>query len=127
MAHLIVDYSANLDAVLNIDALLKALVESAVQTGLFPTAGLRARAIRCDTYFIADGHPDNAFVNLSIRVGPGREVEARKVAAEQLMATLTAALQPIHDSQAIGISLEMRELDDIRFNKNNLRDYIAQR
>lgn len=127
MAHLIVDYSANLDPVLDIDTLLAALVETAAQTGVFPLAGLRARAIRCDNYYIADGHPDNTFVNLSVRIGPGREAPVRKAAAEQLMATLTETLRPIHESQAIGISFEMRELDAIRFNHNNLRDYIAER
>ena len=129
MAHLILDYSANLSPEeLRLDELLEKLTAAAAESGVFPLAGLRARAIRCEHFRVADGHPDNAFVNLSTKVGRGRDVDTRKRAGQQLFDVLTEHLQPVSDARALAISFEMRELDaDVKFNQNNLREKMAER
>ena len=50
MPHVIVEYSANLAAAVEIKSLLAALHEAALETGVFPAGGIRTRAERRDEY-----------------------------------------------------------------------------
>lgn len=126
---MILEYSTNIDPdELALDTLFEKLHVAAVDSGVFPLAGIRSRAIACEHFRVADGHPDNAFVNLSVKVGAGRELETRMRAGQLLFDTLTQHLQPIYDARGLGISFEMRELDaDVKFNKNNLREKLKAR
>jgi 5-carboxymethyl-2-hydroxymuconate isomerase len=126
MAHFIVEYSANLQAEkLNVQALLEKLVKSAISTKLFPVAGIRARAHKCENFYIADGTEGFAFVHLEVKLGAGRTDEEKNQAADSFLETLIAHLQAIYDTQGLAISFEMSELPAIKANKNNLRDYLS--
>ena len=127
MAHFILEYSNNLqETEINLDVLFEKLHTCAIDSGIFPIAGVRSRAIAYDRYRIADGDPELAFVNLSVKVGSGRSVEVRQQVGRQLFDVLVAHLQPVLDSRRIGISFEMRELDpDVKFNKNNIHGKFA--
>jgi 5-carboxymethyl-2-hydroxymuconate isomerase len=128
MPHQIIEYSDNLDSVLDIDELVAVLHEAAAAVEAFPLAGLRTRAVARSKYRIADNHTDNSFVHVVMRIGRGRELEVRQKAGKQLFDTLCEFLQPIQSGAPLAISYEMQEIDtDVRWNKNNLRDYIAER
>src|SRR5579883_1177579 len=91
MAHIVIEYSANLRApalggLFDLDGFLRAVHEAALATGVFPIGGIRTRAYEAQHYVIADAHPDNAFVHISLRVGHGRDVETRKKACEAVFA-----------------------------------------
>ena len=74
MPHIWIEYSANLD--LDTRALMRVVQDAAVGDGsLYPLAGARTRALRVDDYLIVDGHPDNAFVHVLLRIGHGRSAE----------------------------------------------------
>jgi 5-carboxymethyl-2-hydroxymuconate isomerase len=93
-----------------------------------PIGGLRTRAVARQHYQIADGHPDNTFINVVLRLAPGRPFDVRKAAGEKLFEALCDYLEPSYSSSPLAISYEIQELDaDLRWKKNNLRDYIAQR
>ena len=64
------------------------LHETACNIDAFPMGGIRTRAVVRDHYEIADGHPDNAFVALILRIAPGRPFDVRKAAGETLFAAL---------------------------------------
>lgn len=126
MAHLILEYSANLDSnELNLDALFDNLHQATVNTGLFPIAGLRSRAHRCEHYRVADGSSHFGFVHLEFKLGSGRSEQEKKEVAATLIKVLTDHLQAIYDRQGLAISFEMSELPEIKANKNNLRDYLT--
>ncbi len=128
MPHQIIEYSANLETGLNIDALVKVLHETAASIDALPLGGLRTRAVARQHYQIADGHPDNAFINVVLRLAPGRPFDVRKAAGEKLYQALCDFLEPVYSSSPLAISYEIQELDaDLRWKKNNLRDYLAAR
>lgn len=128
MPHLVVEYSANLEDTVDIPGLVRIVHEAALETGLFPPGGARTRAARRDIYRIADGHPDNAFVHLSARIGAGRTPEARRAAGERIFAALCAALADTFEARPLGISFEMSEIDpDLSFKHNNLHAVLEQR
>ena len=128
MAHFILDYSANLRAELDVAGLFRALHGAAAETGVFPIGGIRFRAIRCDDYLVADGDPDNAYVNLSIKVGEGRPLAVRRAAADRIFAALTGFLQPVYDARPLAISMEMVELEpELNYRQNNIHEYLKKR
>ena len=128
MAHFILEYSANLDSEkLALDTLLERLVQSAVDTGLFPLAGIRSRAHRCEHFRVADGSPDYAFVHLHVKLGTGRTDTEKETAAKAFFDTLSNHLQPLYEQQGLAISFEMTELPaTLKYNQNNLRDYMSR-
>lgn len=128
MPHQIIEYSANLEAQVDIDALVRTLHETAAGIDALPIGGLRTRAVARVHYRIADGHEDNAFINVMLRLAPGRAFEVRKAAGETLFQALCDFLEPAFSSSPLAISYEIQEIDaDLRWKKNNLRDYLAKR
>jgi len=128
MPHQTIEYSANLEPELDIEALVRVLHETAASIDALPIGGLRTRAVARQHYRIADGHPDNAFINVFLRIAPGRSFDVRKAAGEKLFQALCEYLEPIYSSSPLAISYEIQELDaDLRWKKNNLREYLAAR
>lgn len=128
MPHQIVEYSANLEDAIDIDALLACVHEAALGTGIFPLAGLRTRAVRRDHYRIADGHPDNAFVHVLLRIRFGRSLADRERAADVISQALFGFLEPVSAVRPLAISLDIQDIDPHTNRKhNNLRNYLSQR
>ncbi|MGS2723152.1 5-carboxymethyl-2-hydroxymuconate isomerase [Porticoccus sp. GXU_MW_L64] len=127
MAHFIVEYSANLDPEqLDLQGLFEKLHQTVLDTGLFPVAGIRSRAHRCEHFRIADGSSHFGFVHLEFKLGSGRSNEEKQQTGEQLLKTLKEHLQPLYESMGLAISFEMSELPAIKYNHNNLREYLAK-
>jgi 5-carboxymethyl-2-hydroxymuconate isomerase len=128
MAHILIEYSANLSGRIDFPRFLEAVHASALATGIFPIGGVRTRAYAAEHYRIADGHPDNAFVHTMLRVGHGRDVETRKRACEAIFATICDQLADLFERLPLGLSLEMQEIDPVlTLKKNNLHEYVRQR
>ena len=122
MAHLIVEMSDTVARSIDSDGLCGALHEGMVETGIFPLAGIRVRAYRAEAFAMADKHPDNGFVALTLSVGHGRTKADLAAAGEIIFA---AAKQHLHDwlgGQYFGLSLEIREIDpDLSWIVNTMR------
>ena len=122
MAHFIYEYSANLpEAQLDLAGLMEKMHNAAVDSGIFPEGGLRSRAICCEEFRIGDGNPDHGFVNLSMKVGRGRDEVTRLAIGQVLFELLIDHLQPLFDSRGLAVSFEMRELEElVKFNRKNI-------
>ncbi len=119
MPHLTIEYSANLDGRADLDALCIALLETVLETGLFEVGAVRVRALRADHYAIADRLPENAFVDLSFRIGKGRSADEKKRAGEAIFATASSLLAPLFETPHFALSLEIREIDaELSWKKN---------
>ena len=128
MAHIVIEYSANLRGQFDLDGFLRAVHGAALATGVFPIGGIRTRAYEAQHYVIADANPDNAFVHISLRVGHGRDVDTRKRACEAVFAVACQQLGAVFERLPLGIALEMLEIDPVlTFKKNNLHEYVKQR
>lgn len=121
MAHFIYEYSANIDRnLLDLSGLMEKMQRTAADTGIFPLSGMRSRAVCYEEYCVADGDSAKGFVNLSMRVGRGRDLDTRMECGELLFNTLAEHLKPLMEQQAIALSFEMRELDEhVKFNKKS--------
>lgn len=126
MPHFIVEYSANLSEIIDLPALAAQLRDVAVETSVFPLAGVRVRMHRCEIYEIADGDSRHGFMHLILRVGAGRDLETLQTAAQTIFDFLTGHLASVHSEHPFALSFEIVEIDKVlTFKKNNIRDYLS--
>src|SRR3546814_3850330 len=111
MPHVTIEYSANLEQRLDIAALCATALEAAASTGVLELGATRVRAVRCDHYAIAERHRDNAFVDVSLRIGRGRSEEAQAATGKELWEALRAPCVTLFEPPSSALSLEFSALD----------------
>ncbi|MBV9394383.1 MAG: 5-carboxymethyl-2-hydroxymuconate isomerase [Methylobacteriaceae bacterium] len=128
MPHIVVEYSANLDAAMSIEALTRDVHRAVLATGTFKPGAVRTRAERRDIFVIADGDPQNAFINVIARIGRGRPPEKRRGLAEAIMAVLDQETATLAASRGLALSVYVAEIDeDGALRKNNLHACMEQK
>jgi 5-carboxymethyl-2-hydroxymuconate isomerase len=93
MPHFTLEYSANLDALVDMGKVVELVRKAAVETGIFPLGGIRVRAVRCEHYGIADGNAQFGFLAMVLRLGEGRDLATRKKAGEHIFKALSFDMQ----------------------------------
>lgn len=128
MPHIIIDYSANLDADFNIRDLANAVHERALATGVFPIGGTRTRIARREIYVVGDGDPDNRYIHVQARIGVGRSPEIRQKVAEEIFAVVKDFTAATFATKPLGLTMEIVEIDLVgALRHNNLHEIIAAR
>lgn len=128
MPHFRVEYSENLETDLALQKLFETLTDVAAGTGVFPLPGIRCRGLPRDYYRIADGHPDNGFVHVELRVGAGRDVPTLRAAGEEIFQSLQDHMADMFASRPVALSFEISEIHpDLNFKTGNIRDYMKAR
>lgn len=111
MPHFHIEYSANLDDVIDVGDLCESIRATAADIDAFPTAGIRVRAIRVDHVAIADGDAKHGFLDLSIRLREGRKFDVKQDAVSRVFAALKAFMAPAMQTHSIALSSEIRDID----------------
>lgn len=125
MPHIQIDYSANLEQRLDIAALCRVLRDAAVQTGVLPLAGLRVRATAATHSVIADGQPDHAFLDISLRLRAGRSAADKAAATATIFAAAEAFCGDVMATSSLMLSFEMRDIDPALSPKSSsIRRYL---
>ena len=129
MPHIWVEYSSNLEASVDIPVLLKTVQDAFIGDGtVFPFAGARTRGVPVANYLIVDGHPDNAFVHVLLRIAKGRSEEEKKAGASRVFEAAKAFLAPVMAVRPLGLSVQMEEADEaLNFKTSNYREYLKRR
>jgi 5-carboxymethyl-2-hydroxymuconate isomerase len=127
MPHFTLEYSANLDARVDIARVVEVVRKAAVETGIFPLGGIRVRAVRCEHYAIADGNPDLGFLAMVLRLGEGRDLAARKKAGEHIFKALSSHLDPVFAGSKFALSFDMQINDkETSWKRNNIHDVLQE-
>jgi 5-carboxymethyl-2-hydroxymuconate isomerase len=125
MPHFTIEYSANLDARVDMGKVVEVVRKAAVETGIFPLGGIRVRAVRCEHYAIADGNPHLGFLDMVLRLGEGRDLAARKNAGEHIFKALSAHLDPVFAETKFALSFDMQINDkNTSWKRNNIHDAL---
>ena len=125
MPHFQIDYSANLEEVVDVSALCEAIRAEAATIETFPAAGIRVRATRVDHVAIADGGTKHGFIDLSVRLREGRPHDVKRDAIEQIFATLKDFMTLAMASNSIALSAEMRDINaDLSPKFSTIRDHL---
>ncbi|HEY4985257.1 MAG TPA: 5-carboxymethyl-2-hydroxymuconate Delta-isomerase [Bradyrhizobium sp.] len=125
MPHFSIEYSANLDAQVDMGEICELVRKAAVDTGIFPLGGIRVRAISCEHYAIADGRPGYGFIAMLLRLGEGRDLAARQKAGEHIFRVLSAHLEPLFAKGTFALSFDMQINDkDVSWKRNTIHDAL---
>ena len=125
MPHFTIEYSANLDARIDMAKVVEVVRKAAVETGMFPLGGIRVRAVRCEHYAIADGNAQFGFLDMVLRLGEGRDLAARQKAGEHIFKALSAFLDPVFAATKFALSFDMQINDkDTSWKRNNIHDAL---
>ncbi len=126
MAHIVIEHSDNLGGPASVQRLVDDVHRAAHAHPRLATAGLRTRAVGRGEYRIADGADRNAFVAITVLVGPEAAAGASEVleslldAAEQAMAELAPHL-------LVALSAEVREIDPrFQVDRNHIRHALEE-
>lgn len=127
MPHFHIDYSSNLEERLDIAELCAVVAQAAKETGVFPVAGIRVRAMACTHVYMADGNPDHAFLDLSVRLRAGRTFEAKTQATAHIFQALKAHCDAVMHSSSLMLSMEMRDIDpELSPKASSIRNYLPE-
>ena len=111
MPHLSIEYSAGVETCIEMQAICASLYSAMLESRIFPQAGIRVRAYRADHVHVADGHPENNFVAMTLSVGAGRSKGDLQEAGSMIFAAAQAAFEKLLASPHFALSLEIREID----------------
>ena len=125
MPHLTIEHSDNLAGRVDMSAFCREVLRAALATGVFETGAVRVRAIACRHFAIADDHPDNAFIDVSLRLAAGRDAATRRRVGEAIFAAMSAHLEPLFAGRHFALSFEVREIDPaLSFKRNAIHDRL---
>jgi 5-carboxymethyl-2-hydroxymuconate isomerase len=113
MPHLVILYSANLDAQADMGALCRSLADTMLAqrdeagAAVFPAGGTRVLAYPTPHYAIADGEHDAAFAYLNLRMGRGRSAATQQRIGDALRETAQTFFEPIKARRPVGVTLQI--------------------
>ena len=125
MPHLMIDYSANVEPDVDMGALCDTLRDVAASIDAFPLAGVKVRAVRVDHYAIADGNPEHGFIDISVRIREGRDVQTKQNAAQKIFDAANEFVADVMQRRSLALSLELRDIDAALSPKSgSIRKYL---
>ena len=129
MAHLSFEYSANLEPDLDLRDLCADLRDAMTGSGVFPLGGIRVRGTRVDVSAVASGEDELAFIDMTLRMGMGRDEDIRVTVTETIYAAAEAWLKPRVGERPFALSLEVTEINS-RFSEkrfNTIHKFLKSR
>ena len=125
MPHFHIEYSANIEDVVDMNALCETIRTEAALIDTFPTAGIRVRATRVDHFAIADGSAKHGFIDLSVRLREGRSDDVKSDAITRVFGALKAFMAPAMATRSIALSAEIRDINaNLSPKFGNIRDHL---
>jgi 5-carboxymethyl-2-hydroxymuconate isomerase len=126
MPHVIVEYSANIEADIPPQRLVEELHQAAIASGIAEPVAVRTRLMRREHYRVGDGAPENAFVHIDIRARKGRTLEQKKAAVQALYDQANKTLEPVFKARPLALTVEIHEIDpETRLLRNGMRERKA--
>jgi 5-carboxymethyl-2-hydroxymuconate isomerase len=111
MPHFVIEYSANLEGRVDFKALCSEILAVMLQSGLFERGAVRVRARQVSDYAIADELPENAFIDMALRIGVGRSAEEKSSLGDVIFKCVSERLADLFLTPYFALSFEIREID----------------
>ena len=120
MPHFIVEYTDNIKEEAAIPKLLGKVNDVLISRGnLFPTGGIRSRAVELHDYRVADGAEDDAFVHAILKIGAGRSPEHKKETCDELFEVIKDHFADLFSRRYLALSMELIEFSEEGTYKHN--------
>jgi 5-carboxymethyl-2-hydroxymuconate isomerase len=126
MPHVIVEYSANIEADITPQRLVEDIHSAAITSGIAEPVAVRTRLMRREHYRVGDGAPENAFVHIDIRARKGRSLEQKKAMVQAIYDQANKTLDVVFKARPLALTVEIHEIDpDTRLLRNGMRERKA--
>ena len=112
MPHFHIEYSANLETVVDMSAFCEAIRTTAASIETFPMPGIRVRAVRVDHVAMADGNAKHGFIDLIIRLREGRSDAVKQDALSLIFETMKQFLDAAMQTNSVALSAEIVDISD---------------
>jgi 5-carboxymethyl-2-hydroxymuconate isomerase len=119
MPHLVMLYTPQLDAEIDLSRLCRKLADAMLSVRdengaqVFPTGGTRVLAYPAAHYAVADGSGDHAFIYFNVRMAKGRGAAVHKAVGETLAAAVREELAPLLATRPVGLTLQVDEGQEV--------------
>lgn len=121
MPHFYAECTENIRQQADLPGLFARVNRALADSGIFPLGGIRSRAIWLDTWQMADGEQDYAFVHMTLKIGSGRSLESRQQVGEMLFGIIKSHFATLMDSRYLALSFEITELHPtLNYKQNNV-------
>lgn len=125
MPHIQIDYTASLEDVVTGERLVERIHQAAADSGIFPVWGIRTFARSVHQHCVGNGEKNNGFINITVRIAPGRNLALRQRIAKELLGPVLQSMDELFKTHRLGCQLEVIEFDaNVVVYKNNLANSI---
>ena len=111
MAHLTIQYSYELDKKYDFIEFTEGLRKVMVNSKIFPIGGIRIRCLPTISNAIADGHQNNRYVDLILRMGVGRTKKEKTKIGENLIKFSKLFFEAEIKKEYFALALEILEIE----------------
>jgi 5-carboxymethyl-2-hydroxymuconate isomerase len=124
MPHLTLEYSAGLADNESVALLCRKLARCLQdqrdgERGVYPVGGIRVRALRCETFCIADGVIEAAFLHANLKIAAGRSEAVKRATGDALFDIIKEHFADLFERQGLALSLEISEFSEAGTWKHN--------
>ena len=115
MPHVVLQYTANLEPLVDMAAFCKEIAKMLVaqqdDSGkpLFPTGGTRVLAFPAQNYAVADTNDDYGFCYINVRIAPGRSDAAKKATGDALLNLAQTRFIDAFRQAHVGVTIQIDE------------------
>ena len=115
MPHVILQYSRNLEAQVDMPALCRDIADTLLGlrdekgAALYPVGGTRVLAYPAEIYAVADGKGDYGFCYINIRIAAGRSDAKKKESGDAVLAKVQARFAAAFEKKHVGVTLQIDE------------------
>ena len=68
MAHAIVEYSGNIENIINLQDLIDKIHQCCLETGVFPAQGMRTRGVKRELFRVGNVNEEAFFVHIQLKM-----------------------------------------------------------
>ncbi len=111
MPHCILEYSNNLVELPDWTDVFRDVHEFMAGTGMFRLGDIKSRAVPCETFLVADGAPDRAFVAMNVCILDGRDEEAKATVTDGVQEILKRHMRRACVGKRCSISVRISEME----------------
>lgn len=121
MPHFYAECTENIRKDAELPTLFAKVNTALANTGIFPLGGVRSRAIWLDTWQMADGKNDYAFVHMTLKIGAGRSLAEKQKTGEMLFELIKSHFADLEAKRYLALSFTLEELDPVlNYKQNNV-------
>ncbi|MFN2443109.1 MAG: 5-carboxymethyl-2-hydroxymuconate Delta-isomerase [Thermoanaerobaculia bacterium] len=117
MPHLVLEYSANVIDPPEMRPLLLELHRKLAGTGEFRIEDIKSRAIRHETFAVAEGDADRSFVTLDIQILEGRSDAAKEGLSFAVLEVLQKAFVRAIDTSRCNVTAKVTDMHRSSYRK----------